>query len=89
MSITLNLDDATAAQLERTAKASGITLSQLITDLVLHKGVTPVTAPLKGTVNLAPPHDFGNPPDFDYRKALALLDEEDAVTYREKFFKAR
>lgn len=33
MSITLNIDDATAAQLERAARASGVSLPQLFVQL--------------------------------------------------------
>ena len=33
MSITLNIDDATAAQLERAARATGVSLSQLFVQL--------------------------------------------------------
>ena len=31
---------------------------------------------------LPPPHDFGNPPEFDYRKALEILDNEEVAAYR-------
>jgi len=88
MSITLNIDDATAEQLERAARASGVSLSQLVTRLVEQNGAAPAAA-ASGKAStlppLPPPHNFGNPPEFDYRKAMAMLQEEEATAYREKF----
>lgn len=87
MSITLNLDDATTVELERVAQATGVSPSQLITQLVKQYGFALPIAPL-GTASvpppLPPPHDFGNPAAFDYRKAMAMLDEEEASAFREK-----
>lgn len=92
MSITLNLDDATTRQLERAAQASGVSLSQLITQLVKQRCSAPPSAPPEGVMvppPLPPPHDFGTPPDFDYRKAMTMLDEEEATAFREKMDQGR
>lgn len=92
MSITLNIDDATVAQLEQAAKASRVSSSQLVARLVQQNRVTATPPGLKKPTvlpPLPPPHDFGSPPDFDYRKAQAMLDDEDAVAYREKLLKGK
>ena len=90
MSFTLNIDDATAAQLEQAARATGVSPSQLITSLVKLFSAAPVAAVTSNEghparPSLPPPHDFGNPPDFNYRKALEVLDDEEVAAYRERF----
>ena len=85
MKITLNIDDATAAVLEREAQARGISLSQLLNNLVLEIGAEPVAAAtemIPALPPIPPPRDLGGVPDFDYNKALAILDNEDAAAYR-------
>ena len=82
MSITFNIADATAAQLEWATQASGVPLSQLLNNLVLETGAEPVAAAKEISPALPPippPRDLGGGPDFDYNKALAILDNEDAA----------
>ncbi|GDY22125.1 hypothetical protein LBMAG56_34720 [Verrucomicrobiota bacterium] len=81
MSITLNLDDATTVELERAAQASGVSLSQLITQLVKQRCVAPTTAPPReasAPPPLPPPHAMGSLVDLNKANELADRLEDEA-----------
>jgi hypothetical protein len=82
---TVDLEDETAAKLELAARDRGLSPSQMVENL-LRQEVDRFGTDIAPKTFVSESHDFGNPPDFDYRKAMDRLDQEETVEYRRKAY---